>query len=242
LDSTFSISKPGKAKTHTHKFYAVAHGRAPGIYTSWPITQAQVHGFSGALFQGFHDYSEAQHFLYIYATALPAKDRTYLKHVLSFPSMSNTTNVNVNFHSPTGATGATGATSVTGAAPSTSVFVPDSPATPSTHVSASSQASDSNTIDLSHDDDADEINASNETDDAISALINDDNLDDASYNSFDSASYDPTATRFYILLQVLHPKLTTILTNKPSKTSSLRLLHITNNVSQITSCFSKSVR
>jgi ribonuclease HI len=35
------------------KYYAVASGRKPGIYDNWPIAQAQVTGFPGAIYKGF---------------------------------------------------------------------------------------------------------------------------------------------------------------------------------------------
>ena len=35
------------------KFYAIAAGRKPGIYTAWPEAQAQVKGFPQARFKGF---------------------------------------------------------------------------------------------------------------------------------------------------------------------------------------------
>ena len=42
------------------KFYAVASGRKPGIYTSWPEAEAQVKGFGGAKFKGFASRAEAE--------------------------------------------------------------------------------------------------------------------------------------------------------------------------------------
>ena len=35
------------------KFYAVRKGKTPGIYTSWDLCRAQVHGFSGAEYKSF---------------------------------------------------------------------------------------------------------------------------------------------------------------------------------------------
>lgn len=40
------------ASCHTKKVYAVAVGRIPGIYHSWPEAQAQVSGFAGARYKG----------------------------------------------------------------------------------------------------------------------------------------------------------------------------------------------
>jgi len=45
------------------KFYAVAAGREPGIYTDWPLAKSQVHGFAGALYKGFPDRAEAEAWL-----------------------------------------------------------------------------------------------------------------------------------------------------------------------------------
>lgn len=42
------------------KFYAIAAGREPGIYTSWPEAEAQVKGFAGARFKGFTTHAEAR--------------------------------------------------------------------------------------------------------------------------------------------------------------------------------------
>jgi len=42
------------------KFYAVASGRKPGIYTSWPEAETQVKGYAGAKFKGFISRSEAE--------------------------------------------------------------------------------------------------------------------------------------------------------------------------------------
>jgi ribonuclease HI len=48
------------------KYYAVARGFQPGIYTSWPGpggAEGQIRGFAGALFKGFASLAEAQHWL-----------------------------------------------------------------------------------------------------------------------------------------------------------------------------------
>jgi ribonuclease HI len=42
------------------KFYAVACGKKPGIYTSWPEAEAQVKGFGGAKYKGFPSHQEAE--------------------------------------------------------------------------------------------------------------------------------------------------------------------------------------
>lgn len=45
------------------KFYAIATGRKPGIYTSWPDAQAQVMAFTGARYKGFASRAEAEDWL-----------------------------------------------------------------------------------------------------------------------------------------------------------------------------------
>jgi ribonuclease HI len=47
----------------TKKFYAIAKGVTPGIYTSWPEAEAQVKGFGGAKFKGFPSRAEAEAWL-----------------------------------------------------------------------------------------------------------------------------------------------------------------------------------
>jgi len=42
------------------KFYAVAKGRKPGIYNSWPAAQSQIEGFPGAVYKGFTTFKEAE--------------------------------------------------------------------------------------------------------------------------------------------------------------------------------------
>lgn len=46
-----------------NKYYAVAKGRAPGIYETWAECEAQVKGFPGASFKGFPDRNGAESFL-----------------------------------------------------------------------------------------------------------------------------------------------------------------------------------
>ncbi|HEY9088395.1 MAG TPA: ribonuclease HI [Anaerolineaceae bacterium] len=45
------------------KYYAVRRGRAPGIYTTWEETLAQVSGFPGAVYKGFFTRQDAEDFL-----------------------------------------------------------------------------------------------------------------------------------------------------------------------------------
>ena len=41
------------------KFYAVAVGKDPGVYTNWEDTKEQIDGFSGALYKSFTSMEEA---------------------------------------------------------------------------------------------------------------------------------------------------------------------------------------
>ena len=45
------------------KFYAVRKGKVPGIYTTWPETQEQTQGFSGAEYKSFKTKDEAEDYL-----------------------------------------------------------------------------------------------------------------------------------------------------------------------------------
>lgn len=47
-------------------FYAVARGRQPGIYPTWPDCLAQVHGFSDARYKKFRNLTDALEFLAVY--------------------------------------------------------------------------------------------------------------------------------------------------------------------------------
>ena len=45
------------------KFYAVAKGRKPGIYTNWPEAKSQIDRFTGAIYKGFATRKEAEEWL-----------------------------------------------------------------------------------------------------------------------------------------------------------------------------------
>lgn len=53
------------------KYYAVAKGHNPGIYTDWVTTNENVKGFSGAVYEGFDTREEAQQYLDTYNTTNP---------------------------------------------------------------------------------------------------------------------------------------------------------------------------
>ena len=42
------------------KYYAVAVGKKPGIYTKWDECKAMVHGFPGAVYKSFKTLEEAE--------------------------------------------------------------------------------------------------------------------------------------------------------------------------------------
>lgn len=54
------------------KFYAVAAGHVPGIFTTWPLAEVQVKGFAGARYKGFETREEAVSWL-----QSPASKRAY---------------------------------------------------------------------------------------------------------------------------------------------------------------------
>lgn len=63
LCSMFTLHKGaemahGKGRT-SKKYYAVARGRAPGVYSTWAQCRAQVEGYRGALFKSFAEEEEA---------------------------------------------------------------------------------------------------------------------------------------------------------------------------------------
>ncbi|MDD5759420.1 MAG: ribonuclease HI [Desulfobulbaceae bacterium] len=60
----------------TKKFYAIAVGRKPGIYEVWPVAQAQVQGYPGAVFKGFQSREEAEHWLSNPTHTFAAKKKT----------------------------------------------------------------------------------------------------------------------------------------------------------------------
>jgi uracil-DNA glycosylase len=55
----------------SNKYYAVAKGHNPGIYENWSITQENVKGFPGAIYEGFKTKEEAQQFLNEYNVKNP---------------------------------------------------------------------------------------------------------------------------------------------------------------------------
>ncbi len=62
------------------KFYAVAAGHKPGIYTNWPEAQAQVMGFQGAVYKGFPTRAAAEAWI---------KNPTYRPSAKKYKSQGN---------------------------------------------------------------------------------------------------------------------------------------------------------
>ena len=61
-------------------YYAIARGRNPGIYTSWPEAKAQVDGYPQARYKGFATREEALNWLHtMQGTAPPPVRRTAVK-------------------------------------------------------------------------------------------------------------------------------------------------------------------
>ena len=45
------------------KYYAVAKGHNPGIYTDWDTTNENVKGFAGAIYESFKSMEEAHEYI-----------------------------------------------------------------------------------------------------------------------------------------------------------------------------------
>lgn len=69
----------------TKKFYAVAAGNTPGIYTNWPEAQAQVNGYAGAVFKGFATKDEAVRWLKNPSYSPGTKKKTVTKKPAAAP-------------------------------------------------------------------------------------------------------------------------------------------------------------
>ena len=65
---------PKSSPNKERRYYAVARGRKPGVYTDWGQAERQVNGFSGALHKKFKTRVEAQRFVDKYRT--PGRDES----------------------------------------------------------------------------------------------------------------------------------------------------------------------
>jgi ribonuclease HI len=54
---------PTMSSFQVKKFYAVAHGYVPGIYTDWATANAQISGYHGSRYEGFSTRLEADQWL-----------------------------------------------------------------------------------------------------------------------------------------------------------------------------------
>jgi ribonuclease HI len=70
------------------KYYVVWKGHQPGVYDQWPAAQAQIHGFTGALFKSFPSKQEADQ-------ALKAGPKAYLTHNPGKPPTGGTAKTSV---------------------------------------------------------------------------------------------------------------------------------------------------
>jgi len=64
------------------KYYAVAKGVIPGIYTDWPTTQKMVNGFPKAVFKSFTTRSEAEEYMRLYSDV-------YVQTTIQVPVQTN---------------------------------------------------------------------------------------------------------------------------------------------------------
>ena len=65
IPTNMSAAKP-TPKQRVTKYYAVANGREPGIYTSWATCAPQVHKYSEVTYNSFPTKEEAEHFIQAY--------------------------------------------------------------------------------------------------------------------------------------------------------------------------------
>ncbi len=63
------------------KFYAVKAGRVPGVYGTWRECQAQINGFSGAVFKSFTTEEEAAWFVGVSAPGKGREDTQAIAYV-----------------------------------------------------------------------------------------------------------------------------------------------------------------
>jgi hypothetical protein len=61
--SLYGQNSNGGKSTRTQWYYAVAHGRVPGVYTDWGLAERQVNGYSGAVHKKFQDHKRAEKFV-----------------------------------------------------------------------------------------------------------------------------------------------------------------------------------
>ena len=73
-----------RAAWRNSRFYAVAHGRRPGIFDCWDDAYKQVHDFSGAIRKSFKRLEDA--FIFMYENRVfPPGQRTLFPWVKEIP-------------------------------------------------------------------------------------------------------------------------------------------------------------
>lgn len=68
------------------KYYAVAVGRTPGIYTDWPTTEQMVKGFSKAIYKSFPTIEEANKFIEQNNAVISQSSTEYSPHTSPLPN------------------------------------------------------------------------------------------------------------------------------------------------------------
>jgi ribonuclease HI len=87
------------------KYYAIAVGKKPGIYTDWLEAQAQIKGFPRALYKGFATREEAQKWLQAPSTT-PRTPRTPSRNKTDLPVQTdNNQNRRIEIYTDGGALG-----------------------------------------------------------------------------------------------------------------------------------------
>lgn len=64
------------------KYYAVRNGRCPGVYKTWNECNAQVKGYSGAVYKGFDSWNEAKEFAY--GTGIKTVSKTFNMPMIAY--------------------------------------------------------------------------------------------------------------------------------------------------------------
>ena len=67
------------------KYYAVAKGHNPGIYTDWTTTNENIKGFAGAIYKSFKTMEEAQEYINNYNTNNSNAISSVISNVISSP-------------------------------------------------------------------------------------------------------------------------------------------------------------
>lgn len=84
----------------SNKYYAIAKGHQPGIYTSWYDAEKQINGFSNPVFMRTYDKQDAEDFMARYQNHHDTKtlmlDDAYQKKVNTDASMHLTANFKTN--------------------------------------------------------------------------------------------------------------------------------------------------